>query len=294
MGAAEPTLAAVLLAWSGRADVALVLAALGVVYVTGWRRLRCRQPSAVTRWMLAAYLGGLAAIALALLSPIDTFGGWLFTLHMLQHQLLAMVAAPLLLLGNPVPVALWALPRRRRRALGGALAGGRPLGWLVRALTWMPVAWATYMVVLVGWHLPPAFEAALADPRVHDAQHLSFFLAGLLFWWPVVNPAPRLRGHVAYGLRIVYVLAGLVVPMVPVMSMVLVDRLLYRHYESVPRLWGLTPLQDQQTGWVTMAVIDNLAYGIAFFALLSRAFRREERQEDARRGLPAGASRLDP
>jgi cytochrome c oxidase assembly factor CtaG len=294
VGATEPTVGAFLLAWSGRADVVLVLAALGIAYMTGWHRLRRRQPRAVTGWMLAAYLGGLAAVALALLSPIDTFGGWLFTLHMLQHQLLAMIAAPLLLLGNPVPVALWALPRQPRRALGAALARGRPLGRLVRVVTWMPLAWSTYMVVLVGWHLPPAFEAALADPRVHDAQHWSFFLAGLLFWWPVVSPAPRLRGHVSYGLRIVYVLAGLLVPMVPVMSMVLVDRLLYRHYASVPRLWGLTPLQDQQTGWVTMAVIDNLVYGIAFFALLSRAFRREEREEGARQGLPAGAGPFEP
>ncbi|MGH7416484.1 MAG: cytochrome c oxidase assembly protein, partial [Candidatus Rokuibacteriota bacterium] len=151
-----------------------------------------------------------------------------------------------------------------------------------------------YMVVLVGWHLPVAFQAALADPLIHDAQHVSFFLAGVLFWWPVVNPAPRVRGHVSYGLRIVYVLAALILPMVPVMSLVLVDRILYPHYESVPRLWGLTALQDQQTGWVCMAVIDNLVYGIAFFTLLSRAFRREERQEGARQGLATDAGGLEP
>ena len=164
VGPGEPTLTVFLLAWSGRAEVILVLAALAAIYVIGWSRLRRRRPGAASPWALAAYLGGLAAIALALLSPIDTFGGWLFTLHMLQHQLLAMVGAPLLLLGNPVPVALWALSRRSRRALGAPLARGGPLGRLVRGLTWMPLAWATYMVVLVGWHLPPAVRGRAGGP----------------------------------------------------------------------------------------------------------------------------------
>jgi cytochrome c oxidase assembly factor CtaG len=286
MTAEASTWTLVLGAWRWRSDVVAIVVSLALVYVIGWIRLRGRHRETARPGSLMAYLGGLAAVAVALLSPLDTLGGWLFTLHMLQHQLLTVAAAPLLLLGNPVPVALWACPEALRRPLGRLLGRHGPLGAALRAVTRLPVAWLGYMIVLAGWHHPAAFQAALADARVHDAQHLSTFLAALLFWWPVINPAPRVRGHIAYWKRIIYVLGGLLAPMVPVMSLVVLASVLYPHYETVPRLWGLTVREDQATGWAVMSLADTIAYGIAFFALFGRALDEEERRVARRQGLP--------
>ena len=97
----DPTLKALLASWQWRPDVAFVVAGFAAAYVVGWWRLRRRRPGAARPWQLILYLTGLAVIALALLSPIDTFATWLFTLHMIEHELLTMVAPPLLLLANP-------------------------------------------------------------------------------------------------------------------------------------------------------------------------------------------------
>src|SRR3989304_4647402 len=114
MGAMDPTVKAVWGSWHWRPDVLLVLLVLGTLYITGWWRLRRRRPQAARRWQLALSLAGLAVIAVALLSPLDPLASLLLAAHMIQHQLLTMVAAPLLLLANPLPVVLWALPRALR------------------------------------------------------------------------------------------------------------------------------------------------------------------------------------
>ena len=284
----DPTLKAVLASWQWRPDVALVVAGLAAVYVTGWCRLRRRKPKAVRPWRLALYLCGLAAIILALLSPLDTFAPWLFTLHMVEHQLLTMVAPPLLLLANPLPVVLWALPRSPRHALGRLLARGALVRRGFRRLTWMPVTWVLYMVILWSWHLPGPYQAALQDDVLHNGQHLSFFASALLFWWPLINPAPRLHGHIPYGFRIVYVIAAVVPVSLPTMSIALFARqAFYPHYETVPRLWGLTALQDQITGWVLMGTVDGLIYMIAFLLLFARMLDYEERVTRLRETIDA-------
>lgn len=184
----DPTLTALLASWHWRPDVTLVVTVLAAVYVTGWRRLRRRRPRAARPPHLVLYLTGLGVIVLALLSPIDTFAAWLLTMHMLQHELLTMVAAPLLLLANPLPVTLWGLPRKARRAIGRLLTRGAFVREGFRMLTRMPVAWVLYMIILWGWHLPAAYEASLRYGMVHDVQHLSFFASALLFWWPLITP----------------------------------------------------------------------------------------------------------
>jgi len=284
----DPTLKAVLASWQWRPDVALVIAGLAAVYVAGWCRLRRRKPEAAGPWELVLYLSGLAVVALALLSPLDTFAAWLFTLHMVEHQLLTMVAPPLLLLANPLPVVLWALPRSPRHALGRLLARGALVRRGFRLMTWMPITWPLYMVILWGWHLPGPYQAALQDDVLHNVQHLSFFASALLFWWPLINPAPRLRGHIPYGFRIVYVIAAVVPTMLPVMSIVLFAReVFYPHYTTVPRLWGLTPLEDQSAGWALMGLAEGLIYMMAFLLLFHRMLEYEERMTRLREAIDA-------
>lgn len=275
-------------AWSWRTEVLLVLVLLAGAYTLGWWRLRCRLGRADLarpgRFLL--YLGATGMLGLALLSPIDRLGSLLFTMHMLQHELLAMGAAPLLLLANSLPILLWALPKPLRHAMGRCLVRDAPVRRALQTITWMPVAWPLFMVIYWGWHVPPAYEAALAHELLHDLEHLSFFGTAVVFWWPIVNPAPRMHGHIPYTFRIVYVLAALLLPMLPAMTIAFfARRVFYPHYAAVPRLWGLTALEDQAAGWILMGAWEGLVFLIALLALLARAFDREERMTRERESL---------
>ena len=85
-------------------------------------------------------------------------------------------------------------------------------------MTWMGFTLPLYMVNLWSWHYPPAFDAALRNDLIHDLQHLSFFISGVLFWWRIINPAPRVHGYIPYGFRILYVIAATLPTMLPVMA----------------------------------------------------------------------------
>lgn len=264
--------------WHWRPDVVTVVTSLGTVYVIGWRRLRRRNLHSTKKWQLLLHLASMTTICLALLSPIDTLGSFLFIFHMTQHELLMMVAAPLLLLADPLPAFLWGLPQRLRYRLGRLLVRNALVRRALKVMTWMGLTLPLYMVNLWGWHYPPAFEAALRNDLIHDLQHLSFFLTGLLFWWPIINPAPRVHGHILYGFRIFYVIAAALPTMLPVMGLVFLrERILYPYYTAVPRLWGLTVLQDQSNGWTIMALAEGTAYLIAILLLVARMAEHEER-----------------
>ncbi|MBI4561105.1 MAG: cytochrome c oxidase assembly protein [Candidatus Rokubacteria bacterium] len=282
----SPTLTEVLAQGHWRPDVGLVLASFGVAYITGWRQLRRRRPAVARAGQLGFYLLGLSVIVLALLSPIDALAAWLLTMHMLQHELLTMVAPPLLLLANPLPVILWGVPRRVRHRLGRLLTRGALVREGLRMLTRMPVAWVLYMVTLWSWHLPAAYEASLRNEIVHNAQHLSFFATGLLFWWPLVNPAPRLHGHIPYGFRLVYIIAAVGPTALPIMAIAVFAReVFYPHYTTVPRLWGLSALEDQAVGWGLMGALDGLIYLIALLLLVARMLEHEEQMTRLREAI---------
>lgn len=189
--------------------VGAAVAILTAVYAVGWTRLTRRSPPHIRRWLLGRLgvgMAGIAAVAIALLG-LDAAAHESFVAHMVQHLLLLTVAAPALLLSDPMAACAWALPARWRRRLAAMLGTGAPLrrGW--RVLTRMPVAWTTYAVTLWLWHVPAAYSAALADARVHDLEHLTFFATAVLFWWPVLG---RGRWSAAGGsaARIVYVVLG--------------------------------------------------------------------------------------
>ncbi|MFQ5847389.1 MAG: cytochrome c oxidase assembly protein [Candidatus Methylomirabilales bacterium] len=288
------TTQALLASWNWRADVMLVVAPLALVYGVGWGRLRRQKARIAVRWRLVLYTAGLATICLALLSPIDTFGSFLFTMHMVQHELLVMVVPLLLLLSDPFPAMLWGLPRSLRVGIGHLLTRGASFRQVVCAATWMPISLSLFVTTLWAWHYPPMFEASLRNEFTHDAQHLSFFVTGILLWWPIVNPAPRVHGHVAYGLRIVYVLLAVLQNTLLAALISLTERVLYPYYTTVPRLWGLTPLEDQMTGGLIMWIPGGMMFVITVLVLVTRMLDREEQitlQREAialRHGSPHG------
>jgi cytochrome c oxidase assembly factor CtaG len=274
-------------AWIWRPAVLLVLAALAAFYLRGWWRLRMRRArGAAPGWRLAAYLGGLLSVLVALCSPLEVLSELSFTAHMAQHQLLMMVAPPLLLLAAPFPVMLWALPPRLRRRAGALVGRPGPVRRALAGLTWMPVAGVLYTVTLWGWHHPAAYEAALRYPILHDLEHLTFFGTAVLFWWPIVNPAPRLHrltSGAMYGARIAYLI--LVTAQNTLLGAVLglAERVFYPSYAAAPRLvadWS--PLEDQVFGGGVMWSGSHM-FLIAVLVLLHRATT----SEGGKAGAPA-------
>ncbi|MFQ5829291.1 MAG: cytochrome c oxidase assembly protein [Candidatus Methylomirabilia bacterium] len=277
----RPELAAFLGSWDFRPDVLVVLTLLGAGYVLGWTQVRRADPRALPAWRLSCYVGGLLSIAIALLSPLDTFSELLFLMHMAQHVVLIMLAAPLLLLGNPLPAFLWAFPESVRRRAGRFLAPGGGGHVLMRRLTWMPGVWVLYVVNLWAWHHPAAYGAALRNAWVHDAEHLAFFLTAILFWWPVINPAPQPWGFIPYGFRIFYVLGAALQNTFLSALITLSDRVIYSHYTSVPRVWGLTVSEDQMMAGLIMWLPGGMMYMATILILVARMLSREERITEA-------------
>lgn len=266
--------------WNLAPELVLPLAAVAGLYAAGWWRLTRRgaRPS----WRPVAGLAGLLALAAALLTPVAALGHFLFAAHMTQHMLLMAVAAPLLLLADPLPAGLWALPRPLRLRAGRLLIGGHPLRTTWERLTTVPVATLVYATVLWAWHLPRAYDAALGGEWVHHVEHLAFFGAAVLFWWPVIGPAPRAPRPASYGLRIAHVVTAALHGSILAMLLAWSPRVLYGTYAAVPRVTTLTALEDQALGGVIMWAGSSTVDMLAVLVLVWRLLRTLER--------PAGAA----
>ena len=261
--------------WHWRPDVLLVLSFFAGVYVRGWLRLRKHNLRAVQNWQLGLYLLGLAAIAAALLSPIDVLASASLSMHMVQHLLLLMVSPLLLLLANPFAYCLWGVTRKLRHGIGRHFVCRSVFRSVIWGLTLMPVTWLLYVLNLWTWHAPALYQMALRNPRVHDAEHISFFLTALFFWWPVVNPSPRLHGEISYGYRIIYLVAATLQNTLLGMAISIPERVLYPFYVTVPQLRALAPIDDQALGGGIMWVSGHM-YLIPILVLVARLLKQEE------------------
>jgi putative membrane protein len=268
------------LGWQFEPLVLLPLLLIGGSYFVGRRRLQLLRRRAESYDGGKACLFGLgwAALALALLSPIHSFSEELFFVHMAQHVLLMSVAVPLLMLANPMPTMLWSLPDRARIAVGRTLAAD---GWPLRTLklaTRPIVAWWLFVLDLWLWHQPPAYQAALESEAVHYAQHLLFMVTAVLFWWPVIGPAP-LRSRLSYPARMLYVFVTWVPNSVLGAGFTFAPAALITFYEARPRHWGIDPLIDQQLAGLIMWIPGDMIYAAAMMVLLIAALRQEDRRE---------------
>jgi cytochrome c oxidase assembly factor CtaG len=202
-------------------------------------------------------------VGLALLPPINPVAEQVFSVHMIQHLLLIKVAAPCLLLANPLPAVLWGLPGFLRARVGSLLLPGTPLRTGLGALTSMPLTGLTYALTLWLWHVPVAYDAALTLPSLHDAEHVTFLGAAILFWWPLIRPAPHVRGAVGPGLGVAYLVLAAFQEAILGLALVLAPEVLYRSYAAAPRPVGVDPLEDQAWAgllmWGAGGVIDMLA-----------------------------------
>ena len=264
----------------------LILASLALA---GWRYAggvgslwqRAGSGRGVSGWRVAAFSGGLLALFIALISPLDALSGALFSAHMVQHLLLMMVAAPLLVLGAP-PVALtWALPQRWRARVGRWWHGQTVLRSSWQALSHPAAVWGLYMSALWVWHLPLLYEAALRSEFIHFLEHGCFLAAAVLFWWTLAR-CP-LRGRLSYGAGILYVFTTALHSGLLGSLLTFTPRLWYPIYAASTPGWGLTPLEDQQLAGVTMWVPMGIIYTIAALALLGVWLQVMERKERRQR-----------
>lgn len=230
-----------------KALVALAAAAAGAAYLRGFWRLRAGG-HAPPRWRLLLYALGLAALGAALLSPLDDLAAERFAAHMGQHLLLTMLAAPLVVLGNPLALVLWGLPRSTRRALGTTLRRGAPLRAALSALTFMPVAGGLHVATVWVWHLPLLYDAAVEHELLHALEHASLFGTAVLFWWPIVLPAPRLRPRPHPGFQILYLLLATAQTTALGMALSVPERAFYPHYIRLAAELGISAVDDQMLG----------------------------------------------
>ena len=258
-----------------RPEILASLLLLGSAFAVGWWRLRRRSRGRRAVVRLVAGECGVASLAIALLSPLDRLAEARFSAHMGQHMLLIMVAPALCLLADPLPTVLWALPKACRTGIARFLAAGARTRAVWRALTWTAAAWLVSTLALWLWHLPALYDAALSEPVVHELEHVTLFGAGVLFWWPIINPPPRLHGHVPYSVRVVYLfLAGGQQALLGLL-LTMSGTVLYSSYAMRP-LAGSSPLEDQARGGILMWATTCLIGLATLMVLIHRLLAREE------------------
>ncbi|MER9866393.1 cytochrome c oxidase assembly protein [Mesorhizobium sp. M0136] len=251
--------------WTLALPITLPLGVVALLYAAGafrlWRRSARSRPLRMRQALLFAT--GWAILAAALVSPLHALGERVFTAHMIEHELLMAVAAPLLVASRPAAAMMWALPIKLRLAFGAA--GQAKVLRTVWAAISRPVA-ATFLhgVAIWAWHVPALFEAALARGVLHYAQHACFFGTGLLFWWVLL---PRSGREQAYGSAVMHLFfTSLHTGLLGVLLLVS-PRLWYPVNAAGAKLWNLSPLEDQQLAGLVMWVPASLIYGGAALLL---------------------------
>ncbi len=250
--------------WSWRYDTMLLLSIFGVLYLIGWIRLRNRGHHKTARIRYAiSYLSGLFLIGFALISPIDAIGeAYLFSFHMIQHLFLMYISPPLLLLGRPFTFIMSTIPSRYRIKLKWLFAPDRFVRKSLKFLTDPFVAFMISSLVLWGWHWPDAYILAIQNQLVHDIEHVSMFLVGLFYYWAILGSPPQNTQIKTDEGRVIYLLAGATQGMILGALITFSDTIIYQWYAHSRRLWGITPLLDQQLAGIIMWFPGPLIYGV--------------------------------
>ncbi len=265
-------------AWSFEPLVVMSLALTAVLFTVGLYRLKGRS---IRTWEALCFAGGWLALIVALVSPVHAWGRVLFSAHMSQHEILMLVAAPLLVLGRPLIAFLWALPLNWSRSLGN-IAKASWINRVWRTLTIPLVAWLLHAIALWTWHIPALFEATLYSDTIHTLQHLSFLLSALLFWWALIHGP---QGAMGYGAAVLYLFTTSVHSGALGALLTVAASVWYPSYGPLTASWGLTPLEDQQLGGLIMWIPASLVYVIAGLALFAGWLREAELRTTRRERL---------
>ena len=272
----ELTTSEVMRWWSWEPITIALLAISAILYAIGTARLRWRtgNPACPDRrdrlsstrfWQPLAFAAGWLALVIALISPLDALGAILFSAHMAQHEMLMIVAAPLLVLGRPLIAFLWALPANWRTRIGH-WTQSPPVAHSWHFMTGPLVVTILHAIALWIWHLPSWYQATLRSELIHALQHTSFLFTAALFWWALIHGR---YGRMGYGVAVIYVFVtaahsgalGALIAFSP--------QVLYPIYQSTTAQWGLDAIEDQQLAgiimWIPAGVLMTIL-GVALFA----------------------------
>jgi putative membrane protein len=273
----EPhSLSDLLKSWSWDPFVVIGLGLSAWLYFYGlgrlWRESVAGQ--GIKRWQAVSFACGWLALFTALISPLHTFGELLFSAHMVQHEVLMLFAAPMFVLGRPLIPSLWALPMNWRKK-AGRLGKHGMIEKTWRVITNPLAAWAIHGVALWVWHVPVLFQATLESDWIHTAQHLSFFISALLFWWALIYGRHKIM---SYGAAVLYVFSTAMHSGLLGALLTFTSNLWYPAYREFTATWGLTPMEDQQLGGLIMWIPAGFVYVIAGLILFAAWLRASERK----------------
>jgi cytochrome c oxidase assembly factor CtaG len=256
--------------WTFDPGVVIALALYLAIYLVRWRRARTPgEPHPPSVGRLLVFLSGILVLVAALCSPIDVLGEQILAMHMVQHVLLLDVAPILLILGL-TKVLLRPATRRIHRV-------EQRVGWLA-----LPVfAVILYTSAMWVWHIPVLYDAAAEHTGIHVLEHLTFTLAGFLYWWHLLSPvSTRLRREGTTP--IVYMLSTKITVGFLGILLTFAPNALFSYYTDQPHYWGLDPDSDQALAGVIMAIEQSIVMGIALVVLFTRMLAQSEREEQRR------------
>ena len=249
--------------------VTCALVGAGLAYARGWLALRRTRPHTLPLWRLLSFLAGLLAIFVAVSSPLDTYSETLLFMHMMQHFVLMSLAPPLIVLGCPFVPILRGLPRLIVRRIAGPILRSSVVHRVQRLFSQLPFAWLAMNLTYVGWHIPRAYEFALASETWHTFEHFCFLTTSVLFWWPVLQPWPS-RPRVNSWMIIPYLLISDLVNTGLSAFLCFSGRLLYPTYALVERPFGLDALKDQTAAGALMWVFGSVVFLVPAIYLTAR------------------------
>lgn len=279
-----PTVASLLLDWTFEPFLTLGIAGAVVWWLWAVRRVDAVHPgNPVPRRRTAAFLSGMLALAFALLSGVGLYDTTLFSIHMVQHVLLMLVAAPLLVLAAPITLVLrLSSSETRHRWLLPFLHSH-----VVRFMAHPVTAWVVFAAMMWATHFSPLFNASLEDPLIHEAEHVLFLTGALIFWGPAaaLDPMPFRMSHPG---RIGYLFTQMTQNTFLAVVILNASAALYPHYASLDLGWGMTALQDQRLAAGIMWIAGDAIFLIAIMAVVL-GWMRAEKRDEARADRRAGA-----
>ena len=252
--------------WSFEPTVLVGVAAAGALYIRRWRQVAAEVgPARAGRGRAAAFLAGLATILVALVSPVDRLSDQLFSMHMLQHLLL-LDAAPILLICGLTKLILRPVTRRVRHVEEALGPFGHPF-----------FAIAVYVATVWTWHAPGLYDLALRHTAVHVLEHVTYAIAGSLYWWHLLSPIRSRRRLAGMGPALYMAATKLLVGLLGI-TLVFAPGTLYSFYADQGGYWGLSPHADQAVAGGIMALEQSLVMGVALAVLFARMLSESERE----------------
>jgi putative membrane protein len=243
--------------WGAVFFSSLALLAIAAVYLRGWLRLRSAPGNPISAWRGAAFLTGLLALWAAACSPLATLDHRSLTVHMLKHLTIMTVTAPLVLAGMPSLPLLYGLPIRLSRSI--LPLGQSPVRSVARFITHPVFCWVVGTATVIVWHLPAVFGLGQQSHWIHGLEDTSFFLAGLLFWWPVVQTRRGVLSGRDWSTPLYLFLATLPCDILSAF-LVFCNRVVYSGYTVGNQVFGWSPSQDQECAGALMWVWVTFAY----------------------------------